>query len=238
MEHLESLMPLSWYSQLEREFHTDYFTALKNFLKQEIKKGAQIFPATNTIFSAFESCPYEKTKVVLLGQDPYHGAGQAHGLCFSVLDGGKIPPSLRIIFKEMFSDIGQEKPASGDLSAWARQGVLLLNTTLTVRKGEAGSHQKKGWENFTDAVIQNLSKQKSGIVFLLWGKFAQTKEVLIDSSKHTILRAAHPASELYGSGRFYNCKHFSKTNEILRKQSMNEINWQLPVTSNMFQNTL
>lgn len=225
----------SWKTAMKDEFQKEYFLNLKQFLLKEKAEGKTIYPAGSNIFAAFDLCPFDKVKVVLLGQDPYHGAGQAHGLCFSVTRGTRIPPSLRNIFKELQSDLQLPIPEFGELSSWARQGVLLLNATLTVRAGEAGSHQNKGWEQFTDAVIRKISEEKSGVVFLLWGNFAKAKESLIDTGKHHVLKASHPASEVYGSGGFFNCKHFSKTNGILRYQQMEEIDWLIkdPVSNTL-----
>jgi len=214
----------SWKEKLVNEFNADYFISLKKFLLEE-KKQHLIYPPGKLIFSAFNRTPFDKVKVVIIGQDPYHGAGQANGLCFSVSDGIAKPPSLNNIFKELNTDLGIPIPQSGNLEKWADQGVLLLNATLTVRANQAGSHQKKGWEQWTDSAIKILSENKSGLVFLLWGKFAQGKEYLIDTRNHFILKAAHP-SPLAG-GAFFGCKHFSKTNEILRKNGMNEIDWKI-----------
>ena len=213
----------SWKTTLEEPFQTDSFHKLKEFLVEE-KKLNTIYPSGKDIFNAFNFTPFDKVKVVMLGQDPYHGKGQAHGLCFSVPDGVRQPPSLINIFKEIHSDTGIPIPETGNLEAWAHQGVLLLNATLTVRANQPGSHQNKGWEEFTDFAIAELSRQKSGIIFLLWGKFAQAKEYLIDSSKHHILKAPHPSpySASYG---FFGCRHFSKINELLRLQGLTEINW-------------
>lgn len=217
----------SWKEALKEEFGSVYFSNLKKFLLEEKSSGQIIYPPGAEIFKAFNMCAFDQVKVVLLGQDPYHGAGQAHGLCFSVPQGIRIPPSLRNIFKELLTDLNLPVPPHGDLSSWAQQGVLLLNTTMTVRAGAAGSHQKKGWEQFTDAVIKTLSEKRSGVVFLLWGNFAKAKDSLIDSSKHLVLKASHPASEAYGSGGFFNCRHFSQTNEWLIKHGQKEINWRL-----------
>jgi uracil-DNA glycosylase len=195
-------------------------------LQSEKEKGMIIFPPGNRIFSAFDQTPFDKVKVVILGQDPYHGMGQAHGLCFSVNDGIQIPPSLQNIFKELKTDNGFEIPQSGNLSKWANQGVFLLNATLTVRQNEAGSHQKKGWETFTDKVIQHISDQKEHVVFILWGKFAQSKNKLIDTTKHLVLVAAHP-SPLSAYNGFLGCKHFSKTNDYLQRNHKEPIDWQL-----------
>ncbi len=213
----------SWKKVLIDEFNKPYFVALKEFLVEEKKKYV-VYPAGANIFNAFACTPFNKVKVVIIGQDPYHGPGQAHGLSFSVPEGIQKPPSLVNIFKELQSDIGKPIPESGNLESWARQGVLLLNATLTVRANQAGSHQKHGWEQFTDSVIRTLSDQKSGLVFLLWGRFAQDKAALIDASKHHILKAAHP-SPLSAYNGFFGCKHFSKTNEILLSQGETAIEW-------------
>lgn len=187
-----------------------------------------MFPPGNKIFSAFNHTPFDKVKVVILGQDPYHGEGQAHGLSFSVPEGIAKPPSLVNIFKEINADLGLPIPTTGNLEKWADQGVLLLNATLTVRANLAGSHQKKGWENFTDAAIKKLSKKRENLVFILWGRFAQNKEVLIDAGKHCILKSAHP-SPLSAYNGFFGCRHFSKTNEYLRSKGIGEIDWRLEV---------
>ena len=212
-----------WKAALEEEFGKEYFLKLKDFLREEKKQGHVIYPPGPNIFSAFDLTPFDEVKVVLLGQDPYHGAGQAHGLSFSVQDGVTPPPSLKNIFKELYTDLGIPAPPNGDLTHWAKQGVFLLNAILTVRANSAASHQKKGWEEFTDAVIKTISDKKTGIVFLLWGKFAQGKESLIDTSKHFVLKAAHP-SPLAG-GAFFGSKPFSKTNEILLKLGKKPIEW-------------
>lgn len=213
----------SWKSVLIDEFNKPYFVALKEFLVEEKKKYV-VYPAGANIFNAFACTPFDQVKVVIIGQDPYHGPGQAHGLSFSVPEGIQKPPSLVNIFKELHDDIGKPIPESGNLEAWAKQGVLLLNATLTVRANQAGSHQKHGWEQFTDSVISTLSKQKTGLVFLLWGRFAQDKATLIDASKHFILKAAHP-SPLSAYNGFFGCKHFSKANEILLSQGKTPIAW-------------
>ena len=214
----------SWNELLSDQFSAPYFINLKAFLTEE-KKHFTIYPAGNKIFAAFDHTPFENVKVVIIGQDPYHGAGQANGLCFSVSTGISKPPSLVNIFKELKDDLGIPMPQSGNLESWADQGVLLLNSTLTVRAGEAGSHQNKGWELFTDAIIKKISEQKKGVVFLLWGRFAHTKEGLIDQSKHYILKAAHPSP--LARGAFFGCKHFSKTNELLLKQGLKPIDWRI-----------
>lgn len=214
----------SWNKRLQDEFEKPYFQQLKDFLIAE-NKNHNIYPKESEIFAAFNHTPWDKVKVVLIGQDPYHGDGQANGLSFSVNDGIRKPPSLQNIFKELESDSGYPMPVSGNLEKWAKEGVLLLNATLTVRAGEAGSHQKKGWEEFTDNVIRTISNQKEKIVFLLWGNFAQTKANLIDAEKHCILKAAHPSP--LARGAFFGCKHFTKTNDFLKINGLGEINWKL-----------
>ncbi len=213
----------SWYNQLQKEFDKDYFLKLKDFLVED-KKSYTIFPPEAQIFSAFNFTPFAKVKVVILGQDPYHGPGQAHGLSFSVPEGIKPPPSLTNIYKELKSDIGFVIPKHGNLEAWAKQGVLLLNATLTVRANSAGSHQKKGWETFTDKVISTISKNRENVIFVLWGRYAQAKEVLIDNSRHFILKAAHP-SPLSAYNGFLGCKHFTKINDFLSSKGQTPINW-------------
>ena len=214
----------SWKEALEEEFSSPYFSNLREFLVAE-KKEHLIFPPGNQIFSAFNHTPFENVKVVIIGQDPYHQKGQANGLCFSVSPGVAKPPSLLNIFKELKDDLGIPVPVTGNLEPWADQGVLLLNATLTVRQGQAGSHQGKGWETFTDAVIKKVSDKKKGVVFLLWGRFAHTKEELIDKNKHFILKAAHPSP--LARGAFFGSKHFSKTNELLEKQGFEPIDWRV-----------
>jgi len=226
MKDINPAIEQSWKIELESEFNSPYFTQLRDFLIEEKKNGKTLYPIGSKIFSAFDHTPFSNVKVVLLGQDPYHGPGQAHGLCFSVPDDIAPPPSLMNIFKELKSDLGINMPQKGNLESWAGQGVLLLNATLTVRANEPGSHQNKGWELFTDAVIRKLSEKKSGLVFLLWGKYAQAKESLIDPAKHFILKAPHPSPFSAHSG-FFSCRHFSKTNELLKQQGAAEINWQL-----------
>jgi uracil-DNA glycosylase len=228
MSKIEPNIEESWKCVLEEDFNSPYFNDLKEFLVNERQTGQIIFPPGKKIFSAFENTPFEKVKVVILGQDPYHGEGQAHGLSFSVLNNQSLPPSLQNIFKELNSDLNIPIPSHGNLEKWAKQGVLLLNATLTVRANQPGSHQKKGWENFTDSVIRQLSAKRSGIVFLLWGKFAQAKEVLIDTTKHFILKAPHPSPFSAYSG-FFGCKHFSRTNEILTREGQSPIDWDLNV---------
>lgn len=215
----------SWNKILKDEFNSQYFIELKEFLVEE-KKKYNIYPQGRLIFNAFNRTPFEKVKVVLLGQDPYHGKGQAHGLCFSVPSGMSQPPSLVNIFKELKNDLNVSFPTQGNLEKWAGQGVFLLNATLTVRASQPGSHQNKGWETFTDSVIKKISEKRAGIIFLLWGKYAQAKESLIDTNKHYILKAAHPSpySADYG---FFGCKHFSKTNNILSRHGLSIIDWSV-----------
>lgn len=213
-----------WLKELRNEFEKDYFSQLKSFLTEE-KNTQIVYPPGNRIFAAFNYTPFSKVKVVLIGQDPYHGQGQANGLCFSVADGVKQPPSLVNIFKELRDDAGCPLPFSGNLEKWARQGVFLLNATLTVRANTPGSHQNKGWENFTDAVIKILSEKKENLVFLLWGNYAKAKTELIDNNKHLILTAAHPSP--LARGAFFGCKHFSKTNEYLQLKGKEPIDWCL-----------
>lgn len=225
VEQINPTIEQSWKAVLMEEFRKPYFIKLKTFLVEERKKH-EIFPSGSNIFAAFNYTPFDQVKVVIIGQDPYHGAGQAHGLCFSVQTGIKPPPSLVNIFKELKSDLGLEIPNSGSLEKWAKQGVLLLNATLTVRANQAGSHQKQGWEEFTDAVIRKISEEKQGVVFILWGNFAKEKQKLIDASKHHILFAAHPSPFSAYNG-FFGCRHFSKTNELLLNQGVTPIDWSL-----------
>ena len=213
----------SWKEHLMDEFSKDYFRNLVEFVKEEYKQHT-VYPPGKYIFRAFDRSNFEDTKVVILGQDPYHGPGQANGLCFSVYEGIRMPPSLVNIFKELKDDLGKEIPPSGDLERWAKQGVLLLNATLTVRARQAGSHQKKGWENFTDSVIRLLSEQRENLVFLLWGAYAQKKGEFIDTSKHFVLKSAHPSPFSADRGFFGN-KHFSKTNEFLESKGLPPIQW-------------
>ncbi len=215
----------TWKAVLQEEFDKPYFETLTNVVKSELMAGKTVYPPPKLIFNAFEKTPFNEVKVVVLGQDPYHGAGQAHGLCFSVQRGVKPPPSLINIFKEIETDLGIAPPNHGCLEHWAEQGVFLLNAALTVRAGEPMSHSKIGWETFTDAVIKTLSDERQGLVFLLWGNFARNKRALIDSNKHFILEAAHP-SPLSG-GKFFGNKHFSKTNELLVQQGLQPIDWSL-----------
>ncbi len=228
MQEVKSVDPKieqSWKEYLISEFHADYFKALKGFLLEEKKKHT-VYPPGSRIFAAFDHTPFDNIKVVILGQDPYHGRGQANGLCFSVNDNIAKPPSLVNIFKELKDDLGIPVPKSGNLESWAKQGVLLLNATLTVRAGQAGSHQSRGWEQFTNQIIRILSEKKEGLVFLLWGNYAQAKQELINTSKHHILKAPHPSPFSADRG-FFGCRHFSKTNEILRSIGKKEIDWRL-----------
>ena len=213
----------SWQEVLQPEFDKPYFENLVGFVKQEYASRT-IFPPAGQIFSAFNTCPFNDVKVVILGQDPYHGPGQAHGLCFSVNDGIPFPPSLQNIFKEITSDLGIPAPKTGNLTRWAEQGVLLLNATLTVRASQAGSHQGKGWEEFTDAVIKTISEKAENVVFILWGSYAIKKKALINASKHCILTAPHP-SPLSSYRGFFGCKHFSKTNTYLTSKGKTPIEW-------------
>ncbi len=216
----------SWNALLHSEFNKPYFRQLKQFLVEE-KKRAVVYPPGKLIFNAFWQTPVQRVRVVILGQDPYHGPGQAHGLCFSVPDGIPKPPSLVNIFKEIQRDLGIPVPEGGNLTSWARQGVLLLNATLTVRANMAGSHQHKGWETFTDTVIMRLSDQREHIVFLLWGNYAGAKQQMIDRNRHLVLLAPHP-SPLSASRGFIGCGHFALANNYLRKNGLGEINWKIP----------
>jgi uracil-DNA glycosylase len=213
----------TWKTALNPIFQSDSFTKLTDFVKQEYQQH-QVFPPGKQIFSAFWQCPLPSVKVVILGQDPYHGEGQANGLAFSVAPGLPFPPSLLNIFKELKADLGIPMPPNGDLSRWAAQGVFLLNATLTVRANSAGSHQNQGWESVTDAVIQTISREREGVVFLLWGAYAQKKEELIDSKRHCILKAPHP-SPLAAHRGFWGCKHFSKANDYLLASGQTPISW-------------
>ena len=216
-----------WKAVLKEEFSKTYFQQVVTFLKTEKAQGKVIYPPGPLIFNAFNQTPFDKVRVVILGQDPYHGPGQAHGLSFSVPAGIKPPPSLVNIFKEIENDLGVKMPMEyGNLTKWAEQGVLLLNAALTVRAGEPCSHARYGWAEFTDAVISKVSELKEGVVFLLWGKFAQEKQILIDESKHFVLKAAHPSPFSADKG-FFGCKHFSKTNALLMKQGLEPIDWKL-----------
>lgn len=214
----------SWKERLGAEFEKPYFSDLINFVKTEYATG-KVYPPGKLIFNAFDKCPFGACKVVILGQDPYHGAGQANGLCFSVNDGIPKPPSLLNIFKEISDDIGKPVPVSGNLERWAVQGVLLLNATLTVRAGQAGSHQGKGWETFTDAVIKKISDEKKGVVFMLWGRYAQEKGRVISPEKHLVLTSKHPSPMAASSGGWFGNRHFSKANDYLRQQGLPLIDW-------------
>jgi len=214
----------SWKMVLNNEFNKPYFTQLKEFLQSEKAAGKIIFPKGSEMFNAFNLCPFDEVKVVILGQDPYHGVGQAHGLCFSVPDGIPKPPSLVNIFKELQQDLNQEIPKSGNLESWAKQGVLLLNSILTVTASQAASHQGKGWEIFTDAVIHALNEHKDQLVFMLWGNYAIKKSSFVDRKKHLVLTAPHP-SPLSAYQGFLGCKHFSKCNEWLQNHDMKPISW-------------
>lgn len=219
-------LDISWFNLLELEFKKPYFKDLMTYLDTEFQNQI-CFPKETEIFAAFNHCSFDNIKVVIIGQDPYHGDKQANGLCFSVNEGVKFPPSLLNIFKEIEADMGVNKPSSGDLIGWAKQGVLLLNTTLTVRKSEAGSHQKKGWEIFTDEVIRKISDTKEDVIFLLWGSFAQAKRTLIDTKKHYVLSAGHPSPLSTNRGHWFGNKHFSKTNEILISLQKEVVIWGL-----------
>ncbi len=213
-----------WKNRLSTEFEKEYFIRLTGFIKNEYR-NSRIYPPGSLIFNAFDVCPFENVKAVIIGQDPYHGPGQAHGLCFSVKDGIGFPPSLINIFKEIESDLGNPRPASGDLTRWAIQGVLLLNATLTVRAHQAGSHQKKGWEEFTDYVIRVLNSEKKNIVFFLWGAYAQKKGESIDRSRHMVLESVHP-SPLSASRGFFGNRHFSRCNDYLISKGIEPIDWR------------
>jgi uracil-DNA glycosylase len=213
----------SWKEKLTDEFEKPYFKELTDFVRQEYKTQV-CYPPGNLIFNAFNLCPFDQVKVVIIGQDPYHGPGQAHGLCFSVNDGIPFPPSLQNIFKEIQADLGKEVPVSGNLTRWAEQGVLLLNATLTVRAHQAASHQRHGWEEFTDAVIRKLSQERDHLVFILWGAYAQKKGAVIDRERHLVLTSAHP-SPLSAYHGFFGNKHFSLTNAYLEQYGKTPINW-------------
>ena len=213
----------SWKQRLAEEFEKDYFIKLTEFVRAEYASKT-IYPPARFIFNAFDHCPFDEVKVVIIGQDPYHGPGQAHGLCFSVAEGVPNPPSLQNIFKEILNDLGKPLPPNGDLTRWANQGVLLLNATLTVQAHQAGSHQRKGWEAFTDAAIRHLAEEREHIVFILWGAYAQKKGAFIDRNKHLVLTSAHP-SPLSAYNGFFGNKHFSRTNEYLKAHGITEIEW-------------
>ena len=213
----------SWRERLQSEFDAPYFALLTDFVRHEYAT-TRVYPPGSQMFAAFDACPFDKVKVVILGQDPYHEPGQAHGLCFSVNDGVPFPPSLQNIFKEIHDDIGTPVPMSGDLTRWANQGVLLLNATLTVRAHQAGSHQNKGWEQFTDAVIHRLAQERENLVFILWGSYAQRKGEFIDRSRHLVLQSPHPSPLSAHRGFFLN-RHFSRTNEYLTAHGIEPILW-------------
>ncbi|MEL7533707.1 MAG: uracil-DNA glycosylase [Bacteroidota bacterium] len=215
-----------WKKALWDEFAKPYFVELKNFLLSERQAKMTVFPPAKLIFNAFNTTPFDKVKVVVIGQDPYHGPGQAHGLSFSVPQGIKAPPSLKNIYKELATDVDFTIPNHGNLESWAEQGVLMLNSMLTVRAHTPASHQKKGWETFTSVAIQKLNEQREGIVFLLWGRYAQQKGMIIDPAKHHVLKAAHPSPFAAHNG-FFGCQHFSKTNALLKQQGKSPINWQV-----------
>ena len=214
----------AWKSKLKDEFEKEYFIKLTEFVKEEYKTNT-IYPPASLIFNAFNCCPFNEVKAVIIGQDPYHGPGQAHGLCFSVRDGVAFPPSLLNIFKEIQMDMGIQRPDSGNLEKWTKQGLLLLNATLTVRADQAGSHQRKGWEEFTDSVISVLNKEKKNLVFFLWGAYAQKKGESIDRSKHLVLESVHP-SPLSASRGFFGNKHFSRCNQFLIDKGLEPIDWR------------
>ena len=213
----------SWKQRLSEEFEKPYFKSLTDFVREEYSTK-RIYPPARLIFNAFDQCPFERVKVVIVGQDPYHEPGQAHGLCFSVNDGVQIPPSLVNIYKEIHDDLGTPVPASGNLERWSRQGVLLLNATLTVRAHQAGSHQHKGWEEFTDSAIYHLANERENLVFLLWGAYAQRKGSVVDANRHLVLKSAHP-SPLSAHRGFFGNKHFSKTNTYLVAHGISPIDW-------------
>ncbi|UTW45503.1 uracil-DNA glycosylase [bacterium SCSIO 12696] len=216
----------SWLHVLKQEFEQPYMVNLKAFLQGEKQAGKVIYPKGGEWFAAFDRTPFDQVKVVILGQDPYHGPGQAHGLCFSVQPGIRVPPSLINIYKEIHTDLGISPPQHGCLNRWAEQGVLLLNATLTVERGRAGAHQGKGWEEFTDRAIAELNQQRDGLVFMLWGSYAQRKGALIDDSKHLVLKAPHP-SPLSAHRGFLGCKHFSRANQYLQERGQQSIDWSV-----------
>lgn len=228
MENIKSEIKLdsSWKQHLHLEFETDRMRKLKNFLTAEYQAGKTIYPRGEEYFAALNLTPFDKVKVVIVGQDPYHGPGQAHGLCFSVHDGVRLPPSLQNIFKELHADLGVKIPQSGSLKKWAEQGVLLLNAVLTVEDGKAASHQGRGWEEFTDKIIHVLNEEKESLVFILWGSYAQKKAAFVDRKKHLVLESVHP-SPLSAHRGFFGTKPFSKTNAYLRSKGLGEIDWTL-----------
>lgn len=225
MQAINPVIEEGWKKILWDEFHSTYFSELKEFLVEERQKHT-VYPPGNLIFNAFQHTPFHRVKAVILGQDPYHGKGQAHGLCFSVPPGIPQPPSLLNIFKELHEDLELPIPMHGNLENWADQGVLLLNATLTVRDNHPGSHQNRGWETFTNRVIESISQHKNGVVFLLWGRYAQAKESLVDGARHLVLKAAHPSPFSAYNG-FFGCRHFSKTNVYLEQQGISGIDWTL-----------
>ena len=229
--HAIKLEP-SWKEQVGAYLERVEMQRLSDFLREQLRAGKTIYPAPKNIFAALDATPFDAVKVVILGQDPYHGPGQAHGLCFSVLPGVPPPPSLENIFKEIERDLAIKRPQHGCLIAWASQGVLLLNSVLTVERGLAGSHQGKGWEGFTDTVVDHLNREREGLVFLLWGSYAQAKGKLIDTRRHLVLKAPHP-SPLSAHRGFIGCGHFSKANAWLRERGLAEIDWRLPPASAM-----
>jgi uracil-DNA glycosylase len=221
---MEIQLEPSWKKELAEELEKPYFKSLTEFVSSEYATR-KCYPPKNEIFTAFNECPFEKVEVVIIGQDPYHGAGQAHGLCFSVNDGIAYPPSLRNIFEEIRVDLGKPIPHSGSLHRWARQGVLLLNATLTVNEGMAGSHQSKGWEIFTDAVIKKISDKKQDVVFMLWGGYAKKKGAVVDKKKHLVLESGHPSPLSANRGHWFGNKHFSKANDFLASKDLKKIDW-------------
>ena len=217
----------SWLGLLEDEFDSHYMRQLREFLMEEKQSGSQFFPSGSDMFNALNSTAFDDVKVVILGQDPYHGEGQAHGLCFSVKPGVAVPPSLRNIYRELETDVGFVPPEHGFLQAWAQQGVLLLNSVLTVRANQAGSHQGRGWERFTDRIVELLSQNKEALVFLLWGSYAQKKGAMVDRSRHLVLQSVHP-SPLSASRGFFGNRHFSQANTYLKSHGKPAVNWQIP----------
>lgn len=226
---LDQNIESSWKNHLSSQFESTYFKNIAAFLEQEIELGKIIYPPKENIFQAFSLCPFDELKVVILGQDPYHGPGEAHGLCFSVLDNVKIPPSLRNIFKEMNADLKLDIPSNGNLSAWAKQGVFMLNAILSVEHKSPASHKGIGWEIFTNEVIKCISEHRERVVFILWGAFAKTKKALINQEKHLIIESAHPAAEIYAGGKagFFGSRPFSQCNKWLLANKMDPINWNL-----------
>ena len=217
----------SWKARVGAWFEREDMQALSAFLRERVANGHAVYPAPAHIFAAFDATPFDAVKVVVLGQDPYHGPGQAHGLCFSVLPGVPVPPSLLNIYKELQADVGIDRPGHGYLMPWARQGVLLLNSVLTVEAGQPGAHQGKGWEGFTDHVVDVLNREREGLVFLLWGSYAQAKGKVIDTRRHRVLKAPHP-SPLSAHRGFLGCKHFSATNQYLQRTGQGVVDWRLP----------